>query len=53
VLTPVFQSSLVTAVAYRVPDSELSRSGLYVIPEDETGQAALVERILAESAATP
>jgi hypothetical protein len=53
VLTPVFQSSLVRAVAYRVPDSALSRSGLYVIPEDEAGQAALVERILAESTATP
>lgn len=45
VLSPAFQSAGVEAVAYRIPDAETPRAGLYPIPESRAERQALAERI--------
>jgi len=48
-VTPVFMSSRAEAQAYKIPETAKPRAGLYRIPRSSEEQAALVDRILAES----
>ncbi len=52
-LTPVFMSSRVEAVAYKIPETAPVQAGVYRIPESVEEQQILVERILAETARRP
>jgi len=44
--TPAFQSARVEAIAYNVPDTTTAEAGLFLIPEDPSERAALVQRIV-------
>lgn len=45
-VTPVFMSTRVEGYAYKVPESELSKAGLYPVPSDSRDWAGVMNRIL-------
>ena len=47
--TPGFMSAKVEAVAYNVPDADVTQAGLYRIPEDLDEREILVQRIVADT----
>lgn len=48
-LTPVFMSSAVSGTAYKVDSAGKKRADLFMIPEDQAGQEALIKKIVSGS----